>query len=966
MPENSVPPPVDRFPWLQSLAPFLRILAIMEMFILLTFSVNFLFSALSALSPLMAQNGWSDPFSYKEESKPDLLTPEEKERKQLEERFRGIQVLERSMRIQSSAEELQIAFELVIPKDELHAPTLANNLDSILPTLLTETFFGQLRVGRSSLTNGIFRPTQWEVDPDQKTMTIRLTAVFPDVDYPLDVRFTSKGEDTIRPQRDRLVIDMSDSSLVVMQPIPDQAGAEEAILEKRAPQELPSFRVELDSTGTFTRSQASQNNRMDRRSFLLKASSFIGHIPVISRSLFAITKAMPLLLFLGFASRRRKNVDGSEKNPTIDILRNLAIVLLLLHFTIQVGVALTEALENAVWIQTLQTGVMEFAGHLSELFVLELGAGGWRVHMVILGIITPILLTLQWKAAPAPPGKRGTISQVINVALLSVMSLFFLVAVGKIAADVRSSDVCAQAFAQLFSRQTTEPPTPLHALLTCGTPVWAWAILLVSFLLLVICGSLAVLLWAATGQRYSGLAWFGTALLFLSAIYRVYLQFQPPAPLIGRTPVNYVWVFTAIVLGTIFLWSFVFYLFSVYQKLGLSWKPHEYTAGLILFGLLLLAIPARRVFGLAPAREAEFLWLTFQLDDLLVLAWVAGTLFLLREDGKSDLRLTEATRLYGSLALSSLLFSTLARWFYIPITFLLGWAAIRWLLATGHDWGSVDEQFKKISDLRWKLIQYGSLVRGLDESYLKYRRDRFDQLAKGTRKPTELKDDLETWEKEQDTATQDPPGELDKELSMHPLAFGPKPTAWENALHGTLWASLFALPWFLIYIVSFMQGNTYAIEYPLLNFLVDLLTIYGRWAAIGFVLGYFFPYLRGDSGLEKGLWLALAVILPTLPLYFILNTPADRWQAAGLWALQVLIECILLGLLAFDYSTSDRERKGFPILLELHGMRSLSIWAAGLVAAIGTSIATLLSSQAVNLISLTLQTLLPANFSGGP
>jgi hypothetical protein len=393
--------------------------------------------------------------------------------------------------------------------------------------------------------------------------------------------------------------------------------------------------------------------------------------------------------------------------------------------------------------------------------------------------------------------------------------------------------------------------------------------------------------------------------------------------------------------------------------MGLGLKPPRSTIRWLFLATVILAVPARFIFDATPASEWEFLSIVFHLDDLLIFVWIAGILYLLYEDGKSDLKLEPSTRIYGPLALSALIFNPLARWLYIPITFLLGWLAIRWLLDSGPEWGSIETQFKRMSRVRSRLIAHGSLVRILDQSYLQYRKDRIEKLGKGELKPRKFKTEMSTWEREHKVVSRIPVAKLDQELSKHPLAFGPKTTAWKNGLHGAKWAALLALPWYVIFVVDFMQGTSFSSSYPLMDFLKDLLIIFSRWASIGFVLGYFFPYLRGDSGLEKGLWLSLAVIVTSLPLYILFNDSTPEWTAALFWALQVLTECILLGLIAFDYTTVREERRGFQLLMELHGMRSLSLWTATLIAAIGTSAVTLLSSQALSFFSLAVKIFFP-------
>ncbi|HLO31623.1 MAG TPA: hypothetical protein VK249_20895, partial [Anaerolineales bacterium] len=299
MSENAIPPVKRRlqwpwkWKWLRSLSLPMRILVIVATFLLLTFTVNVLSSVLGPLYSVVFLGEWSKP--PVSESTRQIL------KRSLATDFSQIQVLERSITVTSSAEEMQIAFRLVIPTEDPIASRFAAGVDREHPALLTDVLFGTLQVDHSLLTYENFRPSQLEVDPKNTTLTLQ--AVFPDVNYPVEIVFTPNVEDKIQPEVDKLLIEMSDSMLIGMNPIPDRADQQNASLVKQAGEELPVFRIEIDRAGNFTRNESNQNNRLDRRSFLLKAGSFLNNIPLGSRLLFALSKSAPLLLFLWLATR---------------------------------------------------------------------------------------------------------------------------------------------------------------------------------------------------------------------------------------------------------------------------------------------------------------------------------------------------------------------------------------------------------------------------------------------------------------------------------------------------------------------------------------------------------------------------------------------------------------------------------------------------------------------------------------
>jgi len=932
---------------------------VIVVFILLAFTINLFDSSISSLFSWAAAGDLNKPFSYDPELPSELLGSVKDEQKQtFEILLKNIKIRERSITVNSSTEGLQINFRLVIPKENPDIALFLNNWSGS-QTVLTEVLFGELQVDFAPLAEKDFQLNRWEVDPTSGALIVTLRAEFTDISNPVVIHFRESDSIPIQPEVDKLLVQMADSALTSMDPVPDAANQEKATLVKRAPEELPNIRLEIERLGVVRDDERIADLGMSRRSFLLRVSTLLNDLPPISQLLFAFTKSAPLLIFIWLAKKT------SDNDPKVQALVDLTIGLLFFHFSLYVTEGLVDRLNRVSWFELWGRQWQLFFAHLNPPFLVTLGADLWRIQIVILGLFIPALWIMNRRETSAPGSRRSNWSRIISFFLaLTVLAAVIGVVIGS---SLQGTGQCLDAVNDLlFPRDALPGSTPpAFAIFTCGIPVWAWSIMIVGALLLVLRWSLGVLLRAVTGERHPLLAWAGAAFLALGVLYRLSIGFHPAATASQAA----VWVIYAVLLGIFLLWNFARYVFSFYQRMGWPWKPSGTARRWLFLAAVILAVPARFVFGTTPAAEREFLDLAFYLDDLLIFVWVAGILFLLYEDGKADLKLEPSTRLYGPLALSALLFNPLARWFYIPITFLVGWAALRWLLASGREWGSIEDQFKQMSRVRSRLIAHGSLVRILDQTYLQYRKDRIEKLAKGELKPRKFKTDLNTWEKDQKTASRSPIAKLDQELSKHPLAFGPKATAWQNGLHGAKWAALLALPWFTIYIFDFLQGTSFSSSYPLLDFLIDLLIIFGRWASIGFVLGYFFPYLRGDSGLEKGLWLSFAVIVTSLPLYFLFNESAAEWQVALFWTLQVLIECILLGLIAFDYTTVREERRGFQLLLELHGMRSLSLWAATLIAAIGTSAVTLLSSQAVTLIGLTLKTFLPdapTDFSPNP
>lgn len=920
------------------------------LFIMLVLAAN-LFDS-SVYFALSWRDQLQQPFTYFADLPEGLYEdPGDQLRKTMVDIFQDLEVLERSITILPSEDHLQAEFRLVVPKDDPVASHLTEEWTG-RQALFTAVMFGEFYVDASPLVEENFELTQWEVDPRSQVIVLTLTAAFPDIGSRAEIRFLADSGNTIQPEVDKLLVDLSDSELVRMEPVPDDKTSRRAMIVKEAPEELPDFDLAFQRPGAEKEPQTAQPLGMSRRAFLRRVSALLNNRSPFSELLFALTKAVPLLIFLWLA---RRSPDG---NPKVQALVDLTGALLVFHFSLYVTEGLVNWLSDVRWVGQWEENIGRFTWHLSPSFSAFLTTGFWRVQIILLGLFIPSVWLLRRKENLAQGTKPWNWSALISGLLILAVLGFVTVTVSELPAETIS--LCRAALDPTFPPPQPLPEgeqsiPPVFALLTCGIPVGVWVVLAVGLLVLILRWTLGELLRAATGVRHPLLAWAGTALLVLGILYRESRHLFEVAGVSEGT----VWLIYAVLLGTFLLWNFGRLVFSCYRKMGLAWRPGPYGKRWLFLCTVILAVPAGYVFGTTPAAEWEFLSIAFYLDNLLVFVWVGGVLYLLYEDGKSDLKLEASTHIYGPLALGALMFNPLARWLYIPISFLLGWLALRWLLGTGRVWGSIEDQFKRMSRVRSRLIAHGSLVRILDQTYLQYRKDRIEKLSKGELSPRKFKTDLQTWELDHNFTSRSPVPKLDRELSNHPLAFGPKSTAWKNGLHGAQWAALLALPWYIIFIIEFLRGSSFSSSYPLLDFLLDLLIIFSRWASIGFVLGYFFPYLRGDSGLEKGLWLALALIVTSLPLYFLFNDIAIEWRATLVWALQVLAQCLLLGLIAFDYTTVREERRGFHLLLELHGMRSLGLWTATLIAAIGTSAVTLLSTQAVSFLTLLVKIFFP-------
>jgi peptidoglycan/LPS O-acetylase OafA/YrhL len=111
--------------------------------------------------------------------------------------------------------------------------------------------------------------------------------------------------------------------------------------------------------------------------------------------------------------------------------------------------------------------------------------------------------------------------------------------------------------------------------------------------------------------------------------------------------------------------------------------------------------------------------------------------------------------------------------------------------------------------------------------------------------------------------------------------------------------------------------------------------------------------------MSKGLGLFVCSVVASLPLMTVFNTTPEAWQANLFWVLQVFIQCALLGLVAFDYTTMRRNGYDWQMLLEIHGLTGVGVQVSSILTAAGMAVVTLMTTQASTLVTLALKFVLP-------
>lgn len=170
------------------------------------------------------------------------------------------------------------------------------------------------------------------------------------------------------------------------------------------------------------------------------------------------------------------------------------------------------------------------------------------------------------------------------------------------------------------------------------------------------------------------------------------------------------------------------------------------------------------------------------------------------------------------------------------------------------------------------------------------------------------------------------------ELTLRDLAFnfGAGPRHRDNLRQALAWGLILAAPlvifqgWPLV-----MSETETAGPFPFLSVGVRLLALTAQYLAGAALLGFFFPYLRGRNGLEKGGWLAGTIVLSFLPYHLIFDTTALEWMVAGIWAGSILAFDLIISLLAFDIRTLLHFKLGWFRLPDLYDFGELAAYLTG-------------------------------------
>ncbi len=293
------------------------------------------------------------------------------------------------------------------------------------------------------------------------------------------------------------------------------------------------------------------------------------------------------------------------------------------------------------------------------------------------------------------------------------------------------------------------------------------------------------------------------------------------------------------------------------------------------------------------------------------------------------------------------------RWLYSVIALAVAWLLFtRWVFVPRQLGATIDDDV---------LATIHDVIR-LNESEVALRAMKKELRAKLAKSEIELADyerrvgSLEALV--QDRRDRLRPGDNTAPAAV--LSSGQRMEPWQRAMVGTKYGLLFAIPWLALLLRDFHAGFAPDRGYAWLAAIGTAVQAMGQWPLLGFFFGYFYPHLRGENGISKGLYLFLAVVAPMFAATTLaMPTNPEAWTSFSFWALQLFIHCMLLGVFAGDYETLRASGLEWQHLVDVHNLGALTAWGSSLLIAVGAAATTAATSQAGALIMQALKVVAP-------
>jgi hypothetical protein len=315
----------------------------------------------------------------------------------------------------------------------------------------------------------------------------------------------------------------------------------------------------------------------------------------------------------------------------------------------------------------------------------------------------------------------------------------------------------------------------------------------------------------------------------------------------------------------------------------------------------------------------------------------------------SSFAIEEVPRSLGILALSAVILGTDIGWCFIPFRFLIGWGLLRQVVRNPRE---VDaKSFPMSEQERGAMVEAAFSSNAIIAAFDARRTRASASLAEG-------EDPIANYASMRGRRRR----ALDKTLALHAekarlaLSFGPRDSAAANGLYGAWWAVILASPWIVLAAKEVLATEILS-SYGLCWTAYRFMAIVGKWAAIGFLFGFFFPYIHGRGGLQKALFVFVALAVSVAPSAMLVS----ELSALLYWCVQLLVVLLLLGLVAFDYASLRRLGvRGVRLLFDVHGMPTLGVSVSSILVGLGVTITEALNGHLTQLVNAALQFAVPA------
>ncbi len=816
-----------------------------------------------------------------------------------------------------------LTFNITVAKGHPLIESVVNNGLLNRKAQLIYILFGDVKGSFGSLEEKYFSPESWTIEPKDGIFKLTLTAKIPsDNDGFFYInQYDERGQitDNFSSSID-FNLSWKDVKLTKLYPVPDLSQDQKAEIKTDETTNTLFYPISLSYEVDSNQAQAPVNKSPAGQSFLsildkkVKENGFITSI---------ITGILEIIaLILGFFIYRKYETSIESRIPRM--LIKVFSGLIIFHFSVLVLSSSGSLLPDSVtqWLSQRFSELIYPIYPFSSNYIF--GNGLWYFVPVAAGVIIPEYFR----------GSITTDPRKLRPFWNFLSALFYMGIIGLVIFDIY----------MIF-----------QGISTGNQKVQTWIVssLGLCIILLLIIPIISSLYYRIFNRKIK----FATLTLALFLIPFLRILDALTWPLANDRWI--IWGVIATLFSFILLYSYIKFISHTLSES--SFQPPAWIKWPGFFVLLLFSIPMNTLVN-APANLSSgspFVDFCYRLDDLIRYVWLGGIIWILYKEGNTKIEISSPIREIGILTMAALFFLPTVNWIFIPLRFLFGLIMFHVAInpiSYWHGWGSILEEigpFKKI------VLKKLWIIRTAEMGFRSLRAKLADQFSKGEIKMDAYLTNLDDAEKELVKLKSDLviEGKNAEEIS---LAFGPHASAWQNALNGFLWSIIFALPWIILSLKNLLTDSIDNGSYPLWTLLLSLLTTIISWGGMGFFMGYFYPYIKGKNGLQKGFYFFTVFLIALLPMMAIRNSTPGGWQTSLFWLLQIFIECMLLGLVGFDYMTLRKNQMSLQILFDVYGLPVLGISITSILAAIGGVLFTLLSSKTMDLVNIAFNYILPS------